>query len=249
MYEKNHHYLDDTQSNCPWSAQKSIVSVHMPFQADGQRTRKQNHNHVRKKEQEKPDHDPRLIFLFTIGRSIHHLLLRREHFLDRGQGVSLAHQPRHINRREINAVILAVFLHDLGRAQHHASARLAVFPEDAREFRGGFSELWLRTGHIGQAHAHADVEGAEPDDVNVRDGGEDVVEVVDCLEGFDLDHDGGLAVQILLDGGAGVAGRVGDARDEAEGRGGAGAVVSGAEFGGGGGVLGFGDGVDLWDDD
>ena len=83
-----------------------------------------------------------------------------------------------------------------------------MFLEDAREFSGGLDELWFRAGESGQAHAHADVESAEPDDVNVRDGGEDGVEVVDCLEGFDLDHDGGLAVQVLLDGDAGVAGRV-----------------------------------------
>lgn len=34
-----------------------------------------------------------------------------------------------------------------------------------------------------------------------------------------------------------------------EGRDGAGAAVLGTEFGGGDGVLGFGDGVHLWDDD
>ena len=150
----------------------------------------------------------RLMFHFTIGRRIHHHLLGREQFLDFGQGVGHLHKPHDIDRREINGIILAALLHDLGRAQHHASARLVVFLEDARELGGDFGELWFRAGHGGQAHGHADVEGAEPDDVNVRDGGEDVVEVVDCLAGFDLDHDGGLTVQILVDGDAGVAGRV-----------------------------------------
>lgn len=52
-----------------------------------------------------------------------------------------------------------------------------------------------------------------------------------------------------MDGFGGIAGEGRDARDEAVGRGGAGAAVLDAVFGGGDGVLGFGDGVDLRDDD
>ena len=78
---------------------------------------------------------------------------------------------------------------------------------------------------------------------------EDVVEVVDGLEGLDLDHDDGLAVDVFVDGGGGVRGDVGDALDEAEGGRGARAAAFGAEFGRRDGVAGFGDGVDLGDDD
>lgn len=47
-----------------------------------------------------------------------------------------------------------------------------------------------------------------PHGVGVRDVGEDGVEVVDALDGFDLDHDRRLAVHILVDGFGGIAGRV-----------------------------------------
>ena len=46
----------------------------------------------------------------------------------------------------------------------------------------------------GQVHRDAQIEGAEPDDVDVRDLGEDGVEVVDSGQRFDLDHDCGLVV-------------------------------------------------------
>ena len=52
-----------------------------------------------------------------------------------------------------------------------------------------------------------------------------------------------------MDGVVGIARAVCEARYESEGRGGAGAAVLNTEFGGGNGVLGFGDGIHLWDDD
>ena len=100
-----------------------------------------------------------------------------------------------------------------------------------------------------EAHARAEVEHARPDGVDVRDLGEDVVEVVDGLEGLDLDHDGGLAVDVFVDRLGRIGGDGGDAGDEAEGGRGAGAASFGAVFGGRDGVSGFGDGVDLRDDD
>ncbi len=76
-----------------------------------------------------------------------------------------------------------------------------------------------------------------------------VRKVVDCLDGFDLDHDGCLAVQVFVDGVVGIARVVREAGYKTEGRGGAGAAVLDTEFGGGNGVLSFGDGVHLWDND
>lgn len=58
-----------------------------------------------------------------------------------------------------------------------------------------------------------------------------------------------MVVQVFIDALCCVDGYVGNARDEAEGRSGARAIVLGAEFGGGDDVAGFGDGVDLGDDD
>ena len=128
-----------------------------------------------------------------------------------------------------------------------------MFPQDVvklghhgHEF--GFERL-ARRGRGFEAHADAQVEHAGPDGVDLRDLGQDVVEVVDGLDGFDLDHDGGLAVDVLVDGGGWVGGDVGDAGDEAEGGRRARAVDGGAVFGGRDDVAGFGDGVDLRDDD
>ena len=181
----------------------------------------------------------------------YHFPLGGEHFLRERQRLEHLHQRRHVRLYETEAVVLAQLLHELGRSERRAAARHVVFPQGALE---GFDDgQVLRFGPAVagrlEVHAGADVEGAEPDGVDVADLGEDGVEVVDALDGFDLDHDGGLAVQVLVRGFLGVAGRRGEAGDEAEGRGGAGAAVLGAVLGGGDGVLRFRDGVHLWDDD
>ncbi|KAL9122806.1 MAG: hypothetical protein Q9187_000635, partial [Circinaria calcarea] len=74
--------------------------------------------------------------------------------------------------------------------------------------------------------------GSEPDSVDVGDLGEDGVEVVNGFEGLDLDHDGGLLVEVLVDGFGSVEAGVCEAGDEAEGGSGAGAALLAAEFGG-----------------
>ena len=143
--------------------------------------------------------------------------------------------------------------HDLPRPNRLPRARHVVFPQHAIKLihRGhelGFERLALRRRGL-EAHADAQIEQARPDGVDLGDVGEDVVEVVNGLEGLDLDHDDGLAVEVLVDGEGRVGGDVGDAGDEAEGGRGARAAAFGAVFGGRDGVAGFGDGVDLRDDD
>ena len=186
-----------------------------------------------------------------LGLHIHHLPLGRENLSRSWDQLRQPYQRQHVHRDERNAVVLALFRHGFRPAQRLASARLAVFLQGALKLGHGPQELRVRLPDPRrvQPHADADVEDAGPDGVDFRDFGEDGVEVVDCLGGFDLDHDGGLLVHVFVDGFAGVAGEGGDAGDQAERRGGAGAVVFGAVFGGGDGVSRFGDGVDLWDDD
>lgn len=181
-----------------------------------------------------------------------HLPLGREHLPRDGDDVREAPQRQRIHCQETQAVILGLLLLRGRRAHGEARARLVVLLEDALELGHCVDEFGFQGSRVGrrdQIHAHAEVEQARPDAVDFRAFGEDGVEVVDCLDGFDLDHDGGLAVQVLVDGFGGVAGEGGDAGDEAEGRRGAGAVVFATVFGGGDDVPRFGDGVDLWDDD
>ena len=182
-----------------------------------------------------------------------HLFLSREDLPRDGDQLRLPKQRQHVPRHEIEAVVLTLLPHGLRVPQRLARARLVVFPQHVVEFlhRGhelGFERAVGWRGRL-EAHADAQVEHAGPDDVDLGDLGEDVVEVVDGLEGFDLDHDGGLAVDVFVQGGGGVAGDSRDAGDEAEGGHGAGAADAGAVFGRRDGVASFGDGVDLRDDD
>lgn len=181
-----------------------------------------------------------------------HLPLGREHLPRDGDDVREASQGQRVHAQEAQAVVLGLLLLRGGRAHGEARARLVVLLEDALELGHGADEVGLqgaRVGRRGEVHAHAEVEQARPDAVDLRALGEDGVEVVDGLDGLDLDHDGGLAVQVLVDGFGGVAGEGGDAGDEAEGGRGAGPPVFGTVFGGGDDVPRFGDRVDLRDDD
>lgn len=181
-----------------------------------------------------------------------HLPLGREHLPRDGDDVREAPQRQRVHSQETQAVVLGLFLLRGRRTHGQARTRLVVLLEDALELGHCVDELGFQGAGVGrrdQVHAHAEVEQARPDAVDFWAFGEDGVEVLDCLDGFDLDHDGGLAVQVLVDGFGGVAGEGGDAGDEAEGRRGAGAVVFATVFGGGDDVPRFGDGVHLWDDD
>ena len=177
----------------------------------------------------------------------YHLPPRRKHLPRSRYPRRQPRQRQRVRRDEIETIILGHLPHDLGRPQRLTPARLVVLLQHGLELGQHRRVLGLHVGPAPrlEAHADADVERAEPDGVDVRDRGEDGVEVVDRLDGFDLDHDGGLAVEVLVQGRAVVAAQGRDAGDEAEGGHGAGAVVFGAEFGGGDDVEGFGDGVDL----
>lgn len=101
-----------------------------------------------------------------------------------------------------------------------------------------------------QIHRNAAVERTEPAGIDVRDRGQDGVEVVDALQGLDLERDGGFGGsgfrEMSCPGSRGVSVR---AWNEAEGWGGARASILGAVFGGADDVLGLLDRVDPRDYD
>lgn len=69
------------------------------------------------------------------------------------------------------------------RQKGEPAVGLVVLVHDAEEFLARREPLGLAAAHAhvaGQVHADARVEGAEPDDVDVGDGAEDSVEVVDA---------------------------------------------------------------------
>jgi hypothetical protein len=110
--------------------------------------------------------------------------------------------------------------------------------------------LWLLTIYAWKAHGYASVEGAKPYTVNlISNFGEDCIEILNSKERLDLDDNGSLLVDVLMESKGRVEGCVGDSWEKA-GRGcGACAVDGGAVFSDRDDVFGLFDGFDLWDDD
>lgn len=138
----------------------------------------------------------------------------------------------------------------LRRAKCEPGNGLIMLGKSALKQSNSLQPLGLSTTHSRETHAHSGIKRAEPDAVNVLSAlGEYLIEVLDSLQSLDLDDDGCLVVDALMEGFGGVYRLVGEAWHEACGRCRASAIADGTELGSRYNVTRLLDCVDLWHDD